>query len=88
MISKNATHFAFAFLVLLTAVSWGLNASGHAAVSVSDTIIIATMIIAFFKAGVIIAYFMEVKDAPRVLQLVTGLWVVGSCTALTCTLVL
>ncbi len=88
MISKHATHIAFIFLVALTAISWVMNANADQNSVISETLVIATMVIGFLKAGAIIAYFMEVKDAPRPLQAIMGIWTVGVCTALTSVLVI
>lgn len=88
MTTKLATNIAFALLVGLTAISWGMNVLSGEALDHGAQIIIATMVISFFKVGLIIAYFMEVKDAPRPLQIVLSIWGVGICVGLTGSLIL
>ena len=83
MTTKLSINIAFFCLVALTIASWGMNVVSGEALDHGASIIIATMVIGFFKVALIIAHFMEVKDAPRPLQIILSIWGVGVCTALT-----
>lgn len=79
LVNSRVTYI-WAFLAMLTAVSWVLGdgydpgtAEGY------KYITIALMVLAFFKTRLVIMYFMEVLDAPQPLRGIFEIWVVVVC---------
>lgn len=75
-------------LALLTGVTWWVGVE-HAAASTSprgDTI--GLFVLAFYKARLIIRYFMELRHAPRALRLAGDTWVILTCLAMVVTYLL
>lgn len=72
--------FTWIVLSLLTLVSWWLDASVDGA-----WIGTAVLLVAFFKARLVLMEFMEVRSAPAGLRWVCEAWVVVACTAVIAT---
>lgn len=68
----------WAILAGITAGSWAM---GH---GISDPRLagVGILALAFVKARLVIREFMEVRDAPPVLRLITDLWVAGATALL------
>lgn len=82
--TDQAHHYRItaAWLVLIgaTLISWKL---GHS-VGISDPAIVSAIIIAvaFVKVRVVFFEFMELRHAPRYMQLAADMWVILVCAAL------
>jgi len=72
--------FTWTVLCLLTLVSWRLDASVDGA-----WIGTAVLLVAFFKARLVLMEFMEVRSAAPGLRWVCEAWVVVACTAVIAT---
>lgn len=66
-------------LVGATALSWYLGDS-HGPARLAT---VAVLIVAFGKVYLVGRYFMELKDAPRLLHAVFGGWCIAMCSTLT-----
>lgn len=62
----------------VTAASWAV---GHG-ISDPRTAGVAILAMAFVKARLVIRHFMEVRDAPPMLRVITDLWIVGATALL------
>ena len=72
----NPFFLAWSFLTLATLLSWGLEASvGDAWVGT------AVLLVAFFKARLVLMIFMEVGNAPAALRWCCEAWVIVACVA-------
>lgn len=70
--SKRFVSLVFLVLFLVTCLSWWL-AEGYALTRTWPTIIVMT--IAAVKLHLVSMHFMELKNAPRVLQIAFHLWI-------------
>ena len=72
----NPFFLAWSFLTLATLLSWWLEASvGDAWVGT------AVLLVAFFKARLVLMIFMEVGSAPATLRWCCEAWVIVACAA-------
>lgn len=72
----NPFFLAWSFLTLATLLSWGLEASrGDAWVGT------AVLLVAFFKARLVLMIFMEVGSASAALRWCCEVWVIVACAA-------
>jgi heme/copper-type cytochrome/quinol oxidase subunit 4 len=76
---RDRTTLVWLGLVLATAVSWQLG-TGHGLAGKSAAVVV--LAIAFIKVRFVGRYFMEIRDAPRGLQVVFDAWVVVVAAAL------
>ncbi|MFT4919060.1 MAG: hypothetical protein ACI8RU_001678 [Zhongshania aliphaticivorans] len=72
----QANTAIWAVLALATGLSWYMG--GDAALNIPAVL----LLIAFFKARLVIMHFMEVNHAPLALRLAGEVWGVVCCTAL------
>jgi hypothetical protein len=76
---RDRTTLVWLGLVLATVVSWQLGTGqGLSGESAGVTI----LVIAFIKARFVGRYFMEIRDAPRALQVGFDAWVIVVAAAL------
>lgn len=76
-------------LMLLTAASWGLgHGHGQAFMNTAHSTAIAVLLVAFFKARLVILHFMEIQDAPLSLRLACEAWVLISACSIVATYLL
>ena len=71
----RTTTYVWLILSAITVISWWLapgHSGGHATASVPITA--AVVLLGFIKGRMIIRYFMDVRHAPRWLQLATDTW--------------
>lgn len=77
---NSAVTFAIAvwlFLMAATIASaWGMSAVGINA----TTATVSVMLISAIKVALIMAYFMELRSAPRPWQFANGLWLIGTAS--------
>ncbi len=75
---KTRQTLAWIILMVITLASWF---TGHAiaAAALGGALVLA---MAFSKAAIVIFEFMEVRHAPRWLQLITAIWVASACALL------
>lgn len=66
----------WAVLTLATALSWSLDVSTDGA-----WVGTALLLVAFFKARLVLMIFMEVRAAPAALRWCCEAWVIVACTA-------
>jgi cytochrome c oxidase subunit IV len=74
---RNPLTIVWAFLTTVTIVSWLTARDGGAAHVVNATVTVVVLLIAAVKTQLVIWHFMEVRNAPRWLQVTTGSWVIG-----------
>ena len=74
---RSPLTIVWAFLTTITVVSSFISLDGGAAHHINATVTTAVLLIAAVKAQLVIRHFMEVRRAPRWLQLTTTGWVVG-----------
>lgn len=73
----TSTIVVWVVLMLSTAAStWGLSAPTVSPVVAT----ISVMLIAAIKVGLVLAYFMELRIAPRAWQLVGAIWVFATAS--------
>ncbi len=75
---KNPTVVAWLALMGATIVSWYLG-DGH---GTRNAATVGVIVVAFFKVYLVGRYFMELREAPRVLRLLFGGWTVVVGTVL------
>lgn len=75
--------YVWLLLVVITCISWGL-ADGYQAVDITEGRLVSSLLIvlAFFKARLVIMHFMEIAAAPLALRAVFELWCVFVCFAI------
>jgi len=66
-LGNRLTH-VWAFLSLITIVSWWIGHGSGSTFHLNATITLGVLLIASIKAQLVIRYFMEVRSAPRWLQ--------------------
>ena len=74
---RNPLTIVWAFLTTVTIVSWLTARDGGAAHVVNATVTVVVLLIAAVKTQLVIWHFMEVRRAPRWLQVTTGGWLVA-----------
>ncbi len=74
---RNPLTIVWAFLTTVTVASSFISLGGGAAHRINTTVTTAVLLIAAVKAQLVIRHFMEVRRAPRWLQLTTTGWVVA-----------
>lgn len=77
----NLPSLVWLLLSAATVVSWWLG-TGHGGAADADSIrhaTIAVMVLAFIKVRLVLTHFMEVREAPGLLRLITDAWVVVVC---------
>ncbi|GFG51177.1 prokaryotic cytochrome C oxidase subunit IV family protein [Mycolicibacterium agri] len=74
--STRAITYAWVVLSAITVLSWWLAPGQHPErpVDPSVPITVAVVVLGFIKGRMIIAYFMEVRTAPRWLKIATDAW--------------
>lgn len=68
--------FIFILLVLFTFSSWYVSSFGKGSMTSGPVGGVVVLFFAFFKARLVIQYFMEVREAKVVLRVLTEIWVV------------
>ncbi|WP_250282539.1 MULTISPECIES: cytochrome C oxidase subunit IV family protein [unclassified Frankia] len=77
-VRRNPTVVAWLALMGATVVSWYLG-EGHGAPAAATA---GVIVVAFFKVYLVGRYFMELREAPRVLRLLFTGWAVVVCAVL------
>ncbi|HEX3610221.1 MAG TPA: cytochrome C oxidase subunit IV family protein [Sporichthyaceae bacterium] len=80
MISRDRVLLVWAVLVLATITS--LTLSAEDLIDRQDVVAIAVIVIAFVKVRLVGMHFMELRAAPKVLQLAFQGWCVVACSVL------
>lgn len=75
VILRNRLTWVWAFLSVITVVSWGV--SRGAAFDINITVTLGVLVIAMLKAHLVMEYFMEVRTGPVWLKRACGTWVVA-----------
>jgi cytochrome c oxidase subunit 4 len=65
---RNTLTYVWAVLVVITVASWFIGRGHGAAYQIDAAITVGVLVIAAFKAQLVIRYFMEVRSAPRWLK--------------------
>ncbi len=71
---RNPLVSAWAFLSVITLVSWGLTRASADSIQPDITVTFGVLVIAAIKVQIVVRYFMEVRHAPRWLKLSTDGW--------------
>lgn len=71
---KNPLVYAWAFLSLITLLSWGLTRASATNIQADALVSFGVLIMAAIKVQIVVRYFMEVRHAPRWLKLTTDGW--------------
>ena len=71
---RNPLTYAWASLTAITIISWWLGRGHGGEYQLSATITYGVLIMAAFKALLVIAYFMEVRSGPAWLKITTYGW--------------
>jgi cytochrome c oxidase subunit IV len=74
---RNPLTMAWALLTTVTIASSLVAVDGGASHQINTTVTTVVLLIAAFKAHVVIRHFMEVRHAPVWLKATTGGWVLG-----------
>lgn len=79
----NTSTLVWLIVSAATALSWWLGTGDSSApmANAQNATALAIIVIAFFKVWLVIRYFMEVRDAPLPLRLITNVWTVVVCAA-------
>jgi hypothetical protein len=74
--STRSITYAWLILSAITVLSWWLAPGQHPErhVDASVPITVAVVVLGFIKGRMIIAYFMEVRTAPRWLKIASDAW--------------
>ncbi|MFE9327326.1 cytochrome C oxidase subunit IV family protein [Nocardia sp. NPDC052278] len=65
-------------LIAITIILWCLTPDHHDTGNLSDEILVTAIVaLGMVKSRLIIRYFMEVRSAPRWLQIATDAWIVA-----------
>lgn len=73
---RNPINLVWVALVVTTLVSWWLGAD-HTSADLRELATAGVIVLAFVKVQLVGTYFMEVRHAPRVLQLLFSAWCVA-----------
>ncbi len=79
--SQRTITLVWVLLVALTGVSWVFGSRPVGVTAAPHPAGLALLAVAFFKARLVILYFMEVSDAPRPLRIIMEAWVLVALTA-------
>ena len=71
---RNPLTYAWALLTAITIISWWLGRGQGGEYQLSATITYGVLIMAAFKALLVIGYFMEVRFGPAWLKIATYGW--------------
>lgn len=74
---RNPLTMVWALLTMVTIASSLIAVDGGASHQINTTVTTVVLLIAAFKAHVVIRHFMEVRHAPVWLKATTGGWVLG-----------
>jgi heme/copper-type cytochrome/quinol oxidase subunit 4 len=80
-VSHRTITLVWLLLVILTGISWLLGSRPAGIITAPHLAGLALLAVAFFKARLVILYFMEVSDAPRPLRIIMEAWVVVALIA-------
>ncbi len=80
-VSQRTITLVWLLLVALTGVSWVFGSRAAGVTAAPHPAGLALLAVAFFKARLVILYFMEVSDAPRPLRIIMEAWVVVALVA-------
>jgi len=72
--TEKRLTFWWAVLTALTFMSFEAGSSSEGMVATAATV--GVFVLAFAKAAVVISEFMDVRTAPRALQLILGAWAI------------
>jgi hypothetical protein len=80
---RSYTSGIWLLLILLTAFSWWLSATGASRpVQAAHIATTSMFLVAFFKVRMVGMHFMEIKHAPWSLRLLFEAWALGACGAI------
>ena len=74
---RNPLTIVWALLTTVTIASWLIAIDGGASHQINTTVTTVVLLIAAFKAQLVIWHFMEVRHAPVWLKATTSGWVLG-----------
>jgi hypothetical protein len=73
---RSRLMFVWAVLTMITMVSWLTARDGGAAHVINPTVTVVVLLMSAVKSCLVIWHFMEVRHAPRWLQVTTASWAV------------
>ena len=74
--TRNSLTYVWAFLAIITLVSWWIGRGRGAEFHINPTVTIGVLIIAAVKTQCVIRYFMEVRFAPVWLRTICTCWLI------------
>lgn len=79
----NKASLVWLVLIVATAISWVIGTDSASQISYGPkTAQVLILLIAFIKIRLVLMYFMELNNAPKILKWTGEAWVVLMCSAL------